>query len=191
MPLATALIVAGITFGLCFLVDKGFTRTFRSKKEHASGTAVRAGKKYGIFGILLSVIGILAIFNWASQGAVLLIGGILVLLMGVFLSVYYLSFGIFYDEDSFLLSSFGKRSVSYRYRDIQSQQLFAVSGGNVVIELWLADGKTVSLQSGMEGVYPFLDAAFLGWCRQTGADPEKCSFHDPSKSWWFPHGEES
>lgn len=190
MQLIIALIVAALVFALCFLVDKGFTRAFRSKKQHASGTAVRAGKKYGIFGILFSMVGILAIVNWSSQGTVLLVGGIFSLLIGIFLCGYYLSFGIFYDEDSFLLSSFGKKSVSYQYRDIQSQQLFAVSGGSIVIELTLADGKTVSLQSGMEGVYPFLDAAFIGWCRQTGHDPEQCDFHDPSKSWWFPHEEE-
>lgn len=191
MQLITALIVAALVFALCFLVDKGFTRIFRSQKQHASGTAVRAGKKYGIFGILFTMVGILAIVNWSSQGAILLAGGILAALIGVFLCAYYLSFGIFYDEDSFLLSSLGKKSVSYQFRDIRSQQLFAVSGGSVVIELTLADGKTVSLQSGMEGVYPFLDTAFLGWCRQTGHDPEQCGFHDPSKSWWFPHGEEN
>lgn len=190
MQLIPALIVAGVTFGLCFLVDKGFTKLFRSKKEHLSGTAVRAGKKYGIFGILFSMVGILAICNWKSQGTILLIGGIAALLIGVFLCGYYLSFGIFYDDDSFLLSSFGKKSVSYAYKDIEKQQLYAVSGGSIVIELWLKDGKTVSLQSGMEGVYPFLDTAFAGWCRQTGVRPESCDFHDPSKSWWFPHDEE-
>jgi len=190
MELLPALIVAGVTLGLCFLVDKGFTRAFRSKKEHLSGTAVRAGKKYGIFGILFSMIGILAICNWASQGVILLIGGIVALLIGVFLCVYYLSFGIFYDEDSFLLSSLGKKSVSYRYGDIEKQQLYAVSGGSVVIELWLKDGNTVSLQSGMEGVYPFLDTAYIGWCHQRKIDPDRCDFHDPSKSWWFPHDEE-
>lgn len=190
MQLLPALLVAGVTLGLCFLVDKGFTRAFRSKKEHLSGTSVRAGKKYGIFGILFSMIGILAICNWLSQGIILLIGGIASLLIGVFLCVYYLSFGIFYDDDTFLLSSFGKKSVSYPYRDIEKQQLYAVSGGSVVIELLLKDGKTVSLQSGMDGVYPFLDTAYIGWCRQRKIDPDHCDFHDPSKSWWFPHDEE-
>ena len=49
--------------------------------------------------------------------------------------------------------------------------------------------KTVSLQSTMDGVYPFLDAAFSGWCRQKGLAEDQCDFHDPSKSWWFPHEE--
>ena len=58
-------------------------------------------------------------------------------------------------------------------------------------ELYLKDGSTVSLQSTMDGVYPFLDTAFAGWCLQTGRDPESCDFHDPSKSLWFPPVEES
>ena len=60
----------------------------------------------------------------------------------------------------------------------------------MVIELHMADGSTVSLQSTMTGVYPFLDTAFAGWCLQTGRDPQSCDFYDPSKHWWFPHEEE-
>ena len=54
----------------------------------------------------------------------------------------------------------------------------------------MTDGSSVSLQSSMDGVYLFLDTAFAGWCLQNGIDPQSCDFHDPSKSWWFPHEEE-
>jgi hypothetical protein len=60
-----------------------------------------------------------------------------------------------------------------------------------MVELHMADGSAVSLTSNMDGVYPFLDTAFAAWCRQTGRDPESCTFHDPSNHWWFPHGEEN
>ena len=106
--------------------------------------------------------------------------------MGAGLAAYYLSFGVFYDQDSFLLSKFAKKSVTYRYDQIRGQKLYLIQGGNVVIELYLSDGNTLSLQSTMDGVYPFLDAAFAGWCRQTGREPEACDFHDPSQSLWFP-----
>lgn len=184
------LLVAAVVFAVCFFLDRGFTKLFRSKAQHRSGLAVRAGKKYGIFGIVFALIGVIAIVRWNTQGGILLVGGIFSLLIGAFLCGYYLSFGIFYDEESFLVSSFGKKNVEYRFGDIEKQQLYAVSGGNIIVELWMRDGKTVSVQSGMDGAYPFLDAAFIGWCRQTGHDPEKCDFHDPSKSWWFPHEEE-
>ena len=42
----------------------------------------------------------------------------------------------------------------------------------------------------MDGVYPFMDTAFAGWCLETGRRMEDCDFYDPSKSWWFPHEKE-
>ena len=119
----------------------------------------------------------------------LLIGGIIVLCMGLGLAAYYLGFGIFYDGESFLVSSLGKKSVTHDYKDIREQRLYLIQGGNILVELYMTDGTTVSLQSTMDGVYPFLDTAFAGWCLQTGRDPQSCDFHDPSNHWWFPHEE--
>lgn len=186
MQLIPALIVAALTFGICYLFDKGYTNAFRNKIQHHSGLAVRVNKRYAIFGLILSVLGILAIFTGISEEPVLLVGGIIVLLMGAALITYYLTFGVFYDDDSFILTTFGKKSVTYRFADIRMQQLYVIQGGSTVIELHLSDGRAVSLQSGMEGTYPFLDHAFAAWCRQTGRDPESCAFHDPSNSLWFP-----
>ena len=185
------LMIAALVFAVCFLVDRAFTKLFRSKAQHRSGKAVRASKRYGLFGVIFFILGIVAISNGVSQGKLLFVGGFIVLFLGIVMAVYYLSFGIFYDDDTFLVSSFGKRSVEYRYSDIEKQQLYVVSGGSVIVELWLKNGKTLSLQSGMEGVYPFLDHAFTAWCRQTARLPEDCAFHDPAKSWWFPHEEDA
>ena len=180
------LLIAAAVFGLCFAVDKAFAKLFRSKAQHRSGMAVRANKRYGLFGVILSVLGIMAVCVGMTDGPVLLWGGIVVLLMGAALAVYYLSFGVFYDGETFLLSRFGKKEVTYHFSDIKGQKLYLVQGGNVVIELHMADGNTVSLQSTMDGVYPFLDTAFAAWCLQTGRDPQSCDFHDPSQSLWFP-----
>ena len=180
------LLIAAAVFGLCFAVDKAFSKLFRSKAQHRSGMAVRANKRYGLFGVILSVLGIMAVCVGISDGPVLLWGGVIVLLMGAALAVYYLSFGVFYDGETFLLSRFGKKEVTYRFSDIKGQKLYLVQGGNIIIELHMADGGTVSLQSTMDGVYPFLDTAFAAWCMQTGRDPQSCDFHDPSQSLWFP-----
>ena len=110
--------------------------------------------------------------------------------MGIALAVYYLSFGIFYDGESLLLQRFGKKDETHYYKDIVGQKLYLIQGGNIVVELHMADGSTVSVQSSFEGVYPFLDTAFAGWCLQTGRDPQSCDFHDPSQSLWFPTVEE-
>lgn len=191
MEFLAILLIAALVFGICYLIDKSFTKAFRSKAQHRSGMAVRASKRYGVFGVILVALGILAVCVGITDGAVLLAGGILVLLLGVCLSVYYLSFGIFYDGESFLQSRFGKKDVTYRYQDIQGQKLYLVQGGNIIVELHMADGGVVSLQSAMEGIYPFLDTAFAGWCLQTGRDPQSCGFHDPSQSLWFPTVEEA
>ena len=180
------LLIAAAVFGLCFAVDKAFAKLFRSKAQHRSGMAVRGNKRYGLFGVILSVLGVMAICVGISDGSVLLWGGIIVLLMGICLAVYYLSFGVFYDGETFLLSRFGKKDITYRFDQIQGQKLYLVQGGNVIIELHMTDGNTVSLQSTMDGVYPFLDTAFAAWCMQTGRDPQSCDFHDPSQSLWFP-----
>jgi len=184
--MAIMILVAAATFGICYLLDRGFQKHFRSKKQHRSGLAVRLNKMYSIAGVLLSMLGVIAVVNGAAENKTLLYGGILVLLMGLGLSVYYLRFGIFYDEDSFVFTNFSKKEMTYRYEEIRSQKLYVITGGSIVAELHMADGKTVSVQTTMNGAYPFLDAAFAGWCRQKGVDPESCAFHDPANHLWFP-----
>ena len=189
MQIFLVLFLAAAIFGICHLVDRSFTKRFRSKAQHRSGLAVRVSKTYGVMGIVLCIVGILAIFT-SFGNYLLLIGGLIVLGMGMALAAHYLTKGIFYDGESFLVSGLGKKSETHYYRDIREQRLYLIQGGSVVIELHMADGSTVSLQSTMTGVYPFLDTAFAGWCLQTGRDPRNCDFHDPSKHWWFPHEEE-
>ncbi len=179
-------IIAAIIFGICYLVDKAFAKLFRSKAQHRSGKAVRANKRYGVFGVVLSILGVMAICVGLGEDSVLAWGGIFVLGLGICLVVYYLSFGIFYDDESLLCCHFGKKDIAYSYGDILGQKLYLVQGGNVIVELHMTDGSAVSVQSAFDGTYPFLDTAFAGWCRQTGRNPEDCGFHDPSQSLWFP-----
>ena len=189
MNLTATIILAALIFGVCKLVDMAFTKAFRSKAQHRSGMAVRLAKRYGIAGVVLSVLGIMGICAGFTQPSLFFLG-IPVLLIGIFLAVYYLSFGIFYDGDTFLISCFGKKNAVHRYREIRGQRLYLIQGGSLVIELHLTDGSTVSLQSTMEGVTLFLDTAFAAWCIQTGKDPAGCDFHDPGNSLWFPTVEE-
>lgn len=183
-------LVAGGTFGLCYLADKGFTKVFRGKAQHQSGLSVRLSKHYGALGLVLVTLGIAAIFAGLGKKWALSVGGGVISLVGIGLIVYYMTFGVFYDKSSFILTTFGKKSTAYRYGDIVSQQLYS-SYGNIVIELTMNDGRTVPLQAGMNGVYPFLDKAFAGWCTQKGLQPEDCPFHDPQNSCWFPTREEN
>lgn len=189
MQYLIVILIAALTFGVCFLLDKCFNKIFRSRQQHHSGLAVRANKRYAAFGAVLTVLGIASGLTGLGEMLVLTIGGVIVMAIGLSMAAYYAGFGIFYDEDTFLYSTFGRKSVEYHYRDIRSQQLYNASG-NIVIELHLNDGRSIGLQSGMTGVYAFLDTAFAGWCRQTGHREDDCPFHDPAKSCWFPNPED-
>lgn len=189
MEYIALILIVAVVFLLCWLVDKAFTKAFRSKHQHMSGLSVRLTKRYGTAGVLLLVLGLMAIFNGVPDNLVLWIGVLVILVTGVGLIVYYLAFGIFYDEDSFILSTIGKKSRVYHYRDIKTQSLYMVAGGNVMVELHLADGRAIQLHSHMTDTEKFLNHAFAAWCAQTGRNPDECDFHDPDNSLWFPKEE--
>lgn len=185
MEFVAVIIVAAVVFGVCFLVDKGFTKLFRSQAQHMSGLAVRLSKRYGSIGLVIAVIGLAAIFMGLTKDWVLIAGGAIMVVMGVGLVVYYMSYGVFYDENSFIFMTFGKPNVTYYYKDITAQQLYN-NQGHLLIELYMKDGTTIQLQSTMNGCYDFMDHAFYAWLRQTGRTQESCTFYDPQNSCWFP-----
>ncbi len=185
MEYVAIIIIAALVFGVCFLVDKGFTKLFRSQQEHKSGLSVRLSRRYGSMGLIVAVLGLAALFAGLSQGWVMCAAGCLLVVIGIALVVYYMTFGVFYDQDTFILMTFGKSSTTYRYDQIKAQQLYN-SYGNTLMELHMTDGRTVQLQSGMTGVYEFMDHAFAAWLRQTGRSQEDCTFYDPQNSCWFP-----
>lgn len=191
MEYVIVILVAAAIFGICYLVDKSFTGMFRSKAQHMSGLAIRASKRYGSFGLILCVLGIVALFAGMGGERILLFGGAAVLLIGCILTGYYMSYGIYYDDDSFILSSFGKGSRTYRFADIRSQKLYLIQGGSIVVELHMDDGSAVSVQTSMDGAYAFLDHAFFRWCSQKSLNPKACTFHDPANSLWFPSEEDA
>ena len=182
-------IVAILTFGICYLADAGFKKLFRSKSQHKSGLSVKAGKSNAIFGILLMVVGLGALCSSSFNGILRWIAGPLMVLVGLFLIGFYVSFGIYYDDESFLYSRLGRRSKTYKYRDIKSQQLF-VSGSNMIIELHLSDGLAIQLQSSMAGFDSFMNKAFEGWISQLGKCKADCAHYDPQKYSWFPNAQE-
>lgn len=178
-------LIIAVVFGCCYGLDKLFTKIFRGQVQHKSGLSVRLNKRYGSIGIIITVLGIGSLFASKYENMLLLIGGIVLPIAGICLIVYYMSFGIFYDEDSFVLTQFGKHSGTYHYRDIRAQQLYNATG-NVIVELYMKDGRSVSLTSAMTGEPEFLDYAFQKWLKQTGRKQEDCSFYDPDNSCWFP-----
>ena len=184
------LILAAAVFACCFAVDKGFQKLFRGRPEHQSGLAVKHKKRAAVFGLILTVLGIAGILTGIGGDLSMVIMSAVVLLMGVALIVYYLSFGIYYDDQTFLLSTLGKQSKARRYEEIRAQKLYVIQGGSALVELHMTDGSTLSVQTTMDGALAFLDYAFARWCHQKGIDSDDCDFHDPSSLQWFPAVEE-
>ena len=178
------LILAAAVFGLCFALDKGFTRLFRNRKEHRSGLAVKHNKRASVIGLFLALLGVAGLFSGSGTGMLVL--SVIMLLLSAVLIGSYLSFGIYYDAESFLVSSFGKQSTAYRYGDIREQKRYVLQGGSMIVELHLEDGSAVTVQSTMDGAIPFLDYAFARWCEQKKLDPDSCDFHEPGQFRWFP-----
>ena len=181
---------AAVVLGVCFLADKGYTKTFRNQQQHRSGLSVRQNKRYGAIGMGLTAIGIAAAISGAADNTALLVGGILVALLGTGLIVYYMSTGIFYDDDTFLWESLGKKRRTYRYDQILHQQLYRMQGGGIIVELHMTDGSAVQVVSNMPDYDQFLNHAFRNYCRQKGLIPEQCPFYDPDNCLWFPTKEE-
>ena len=185
------LLVIAATFGAMFLIDKGLTKLFRSRDQHHSGTAVRLKKHYGILSLAMIILGVLGILTFFFDGnAILLLGGLLVAPGGAVLGIYYLTHGIFYDNDTFLYTTFGNRSTTYRYADIVAQKLYEIQGGTLLVELHMTDGKTVPVQTNMEGAPDFLSKAAHARMRQLGLNSHECDWFDESKGQWFPPVEE-
>ena len=96
MDILVILLVGAVTLGLCFLTDKGFSALFRSKPQHKTGLSVRLSQHYGGAGIILLILGLMAVFSGCSTSKLLLVCGVLVAALGVGLIIYYLAFGILY-----------------------------------------------------------------------------------------------
>ena len=78
MQFVIVLLIAAAVFGVCYLVDKGFSKAFRGKAQHRSGMAVRANKRFGVFGVVLTVLGVMAFCIGIGDGPVLIVGGLIV-----------------------------------------------------------------------------------------------------------------
>ena len=181
-------VIAALAFGVFWLIDKGFTRLFRSRAQYKSGTAIRLNKRYCTIGIILSVLGVADGMAGVQEGWIMFAAGGVILTVGIGLIIYYLTFGIYYDADGFIYNGFGKKSITYTYGQIRGQLLYN-SSGSIIVELHMDDGKTVHVNTTLENAYAFLDQAFAGWLKQTGTNPDECDFFDPENSCWFPRAE--
>lgn len=188
MQYLALLIIAALVFAICFGLDKAFVKLFRNKTQHQSGMALRANKRYGSIGLVVAFFGIAGLLSGLGGQKLMLVAGTVLVVTGMSLIIYYL----FYDEDTLLYSAFGRKSRVYRFEDIQGQKLYRLQGGNILVELYMADGTTLHVQPGtMDGAEAFLNYAYAGWQRQKKLSTGDCSFYDASNSIWFPTMEDT
>ena len=110
------ILIAAAVFALCYVFDKGFTKIFRGQVQHQSGKSVRVSKRYGSIGASVFALGVAACFMGMNNDEWALFGGACILILGgIALVIYYISFGIYYDEDSLIFSKFGRASVTYYF----------------------------------------------------------------------------
>ena len=174
-------------FGICYGVDKGFTKLFRSAPQHQSGLEVRPSKRYGSMGLIVGFLGVAGILVGINdQNTPMIIGSAVLVLTGGGLVAYYISTGIFYDEETFLSTSLGKGKRVYRYGDIVHQKLYVVQGGHYIVELHMKDGSAVMVQTQMAGYREFLNHAAAAW----RVGKENCAPADPDQLVWFPSQED-
>ena len=75
MGIASIILIVAVVFGLCYLVDKGFTKLFRGKVQHSSGKSVRLSKRYGSIGLIMFAFGTAAVFMGMNNAEWVLVGG--------------------------------------------------------------------------------------------------------------------
>ena len=183
------ILLVAVMFGLVALVDWLLKKLFPKKGAMKSGKAVRMPRYSVIFGILMTLLGVIALlFLPLEQERFLAFGCVVVLIMGVYLLVNFCRFGIFYDEEGFVYRTLTKKARSYRYSDIESQQSFVAKSG-LNTTLYVA-GDEIRLYSAMQGLSDFLNKAFFRWCAQKGIDPDTVE-NDPSVLVFFPQPDQT
>ena len=167
-----------VIFGCFALLDFLLKKLLRRTEAEANGQAVRLPRYSFILGLIMSLLGLIALLFVPMKGQWLLLAGCcLVLVIGLYLLVSFFRFGIFYNDEGFVYRTLTQKARSYRYEDITGQRSFlAKSGLNTSL---YAKGDEIQLYSAMQGLDSFLNKAFFSWCRSKGIDPDTVENNPP------------
>ena len=106
-------LLVAVMFGLVALGDFLLKKLF--KGSYSTAKAVRMPRYSFIMGMLMSLLGLIAVLYIPRQTERFLwLGSWVVLVMGVYLLVNFFWFGIYYDEEGFTYRALGKKSRTYR-----------------------------------------------------------------------------
>lgn len=145
---------------------------------------VRLPLRYPILSaLLLGAVIPCAWYGIAGKAPMFLAGAVLLAGMSLYAISTYRKTGIDYTEDGFTFRA-GRQTARFRYAQILGQRV-SIARRSVCLVLCTEAGNVV-LQNNMQGFTRFLEAAYAGWCRQKGLDPQGQSWHDPADYRWFP-----
>ena len=164
------LLLVAVIFGLVALGDFLLKKLF--KRAHSTDKAVRMPRYSFILGLLMGLLGLIAVLYIPRQTERFLwLGSWVVLVIGAYLLTNFFWFGIYYDDEQFTYRALGKKSRTYRFAEITGQRTFvSKSGWNSNL---YARGEEVQLYAAMQGLSDFLNKAFFVWCRENGFSPLK------------------
>ena len=167
-------------FGLCFLADRLIAHVRRMAQLRHQ---VRLGLRYPVGGCLLLLGAAVAVLVWRVMGnALLWAAATLFVGLAIYLFACYVRVRITYTAEGFTFHR--GRSLHFTFDQITGQRV-AIGPRSVCLVL-CAGGLDLVLTSQMQGLLPFLEAAYHGWCRQKGLDPASQSWHNPDTWQWFP-----
>lgn len=177
------ILLIAVIFGLIALMDWVFGKLFPKAKIQKTGKAVRMPRYSFILGILIVVLGMIGLLYYTQADLFLKIGMIVAMAMGLYMTVNFMRFGIFYDDQCFVYRTLTKKAVTFRYSDISGQRSFLAKSG---LNTTLLMGETeIPLNGAMQGLSDFMNHAFFAWCRETGRDPDQQEY-DPTTLRYFP-----
>lgn len=178
-------IIMALVFALCFAVDKLWQHFSKRASLGIGESKVRLSRSNVLFGVLLSVGGLVFLLFFAGQlGNIFYFFGAVILLMGLYLLLNYYSTGIDYHEAGFVYRRPGHRSQTFTYDQILGERAF-INRAGINVMLYVGD-EEVNLYSSMQGTQAFLQTAFLGWCASRGIAPEDAQAPNPGNMVWFP-----
>lgn len=180
------IVVAVVTFGICFLVDWLLKRR---KKNQVPQNKVRPQRRTLVFGLVLSFLALSIGLGYMEQGALIVVGCCVIFLMGVLLLYIYGATSIVYDDEGFTDKAPFRKARRFSYGDITGEMaVMARSGVNAMLYV----GKNeVHLYQSMAGVQDFLKTAYHGWLAQTGRTEDECPPPNPMYLVWFPEPDEA
>lgn len=178
-------IFMALVFALCFLTDKLLQRLSKRADLGIGQSKVRLARANVIFGVILAVAGVaLLLFFAARLGPAFYVMAAIIILLGLYLLLNYFMTGIDYSAEGFVYRRPGQKAQAFTYDQIRGQRSFANRAG-INVMLYVGQ-EEVNLYSSMNGAQNFMRAAFNGWCKSRGLEPDESLAPNPGNMIWFP-----